>query len=66
MRETSRRYYIEHLAVLLAVAGLCIVLLHTGAWMSLSRHIYDRMLPMLPPPDVSDITLVTIDEASLF
>lgn len=65
MRETSRRYYIEHLAVLLAVAGLCIVLLHTGAWMSLSRHIYDRMLPMLPPPDVSDITLVAIDEASL-
>ena len=65
MRETSRRYYIEHLAVLLAVAGLCIVLLHTGAWMSLSRHAYDRMLALLPPPDVSDITIVAIDEASL-
>lgn len=64
-RETSRRYYLEHLAVLLVVAGLCIVLLHTGAWMSLSRYFYDNMLKLLPEPTVADITIVTIDEPSL-
>ncbi|WP_223424654.1 CHASE2 domain-containing protein [Alcanivorax limicola] len=64
-RESGRRYYIEHAAVLLAVAAVCAVLLHTGALMSLSRHIYDRMLPLLPEEDMQDLAIVAIDEKSL-
>lgn len=64
-RGENRRYYIEHAAVLLVIAALCTLLLQTGALMSLSRHVYDRMLPLLPQESMDDLAIVAIDEQSL-
>lgn len=65
MQKVSRRYYFEHLAVLLVVALLTTLVLRSGLMMPLSRYIYDNMHPLLPSADFSDIAIVGIDDASL-
>lgn len=65
MQKVSRRYYFEHLAVLLVVALLTTLTLRSGMMMPLSRYIYDCMQPLLPSADHSDIVIVAIDDTSL-
>lgn len=65
MLKVSRRYYLEHLAVLLVVAILTALVLRSGLMMPLSRYVYDNMQPILPNADFSDIAIVSIDDESL-
>lgn len=61
----KRRFYLEHLALALAMTGLAVVLVFTSASLPLDRYLYDRMVPLLPPAAGSDIVVVAIDEYSL-
>jgi len=65
MLKVSRRYYLEHLAVLLVVTLITTLVLRSGLMMPLSRYIYDNMHPLLPTADFSNVAVVSIDDESL-
>lgn len=65
MAKLFRRYYLEHLAVVLIVAVLAALLLRTNVTQPLSRYVYDHMISVLPATDFSDIAIVSIDKKSL-
>lgn len=65
MAKISHRYFLEHLAVLIVIAVLTALMLRSDVTTPLSRYIYDRMIPLLPVTDFSDIAIVGIDKKSL-
>ncbi len=61
----QKRYFIEHLSVLLVVAGLCVLLSISGALSFFNRYVYDSMMEWLPMEPSGDVLIVGIDEYSL-
>ncbi|ASK35629.1 CHASE2 domain-containing protein [Alloalcanivorax mobilis] len=61
----QKRYLVEHLSVLMVVAGLCILLMISGALSFLNRYLYDNMMQMVPVEPSGDVVIVGIDEYSL-
>ena len=61
----QKRYFVEHLSVLLVVAGLCVLLSISGALSFFNRYVYDSMMQWLPMEPSGDVLIVGIDEYSL-
>ena len=61
----QKRYVVEHLSVLLVVAGLCVLLMISGALAFVNRYVYDSLMQMLPSEPSGDVLIVGIDEYSL-
>ncbi|HBP68274.1 MAG TPA: ATPase, partial [Alcanivorax sp.] len=61
----QRRYLVEHLSVLLVVAGLCVLLSISGGLSFFNRYVYDSLMQWLPMEPSGDVLIVGIDEYSL-
>jgi len=61
----QRRYLVEHLSVLLVVAGLCVLLSISGGLSFFNRYVYDNLMQWLPMEPSGDVLIVGIDEYSL-
>lgn len=61
----QKRYLVEHLSVLMVVAGLCVLLMISGALAFVNRYVYDSLMEMLPMEPSGDVLIVGIDEYSL-
>ena len=57
----QRRYLVEHLSVLLVVAGLCVLLSISGSLSFFNRYVYDNLMQWLPMEPSGDVLIVGID-----